>query len=95
MTDERTRDLEALLTEAEDAHGVYETTELNGVYDDAWSLWYATYLVDHGIGRLIGREIDVHALTTFLATSWQESQDSGASGEPWAAATARRIVAQL
>ena len=36
-----------------------------------------------------------HALTTFLATSWQESQGSDASGAPWAAVTARRILTQL
>jgi hypothetical protein len=95
MTDERTHDLEALLTQAEDAHGVYETGELNGVYDEDWARWYAAYLVEHGIGRLVGREIDVESLTTFLSTSWHESQGSEASGEPWAAATARRIVTRL
>ena len=95
MTDQRTRDLEALLRSTEAAHGAYETTELNGVYDEAWSRWYAAYLLEHGIGRMLGREIGVDALATFLATGWQESQASEASDESWAAATARRIVAQL
>lgn len=92
MTDERTRELEALLAEAEGAHGVYESTELDGVYDEAWARWYAAYLVDHGIGRLIGREIGVEALTDVLATGWQESQAEVASGQSWAAVTARRIT---
>ena len=33
MTTDRIAALEALLAETEAAHGVYETTELNGVYD--------------------------------------------------------------
>jgi hypothetical protein len=27
------------------AHGVYENTVLNGVYDDNWPEWYAEHLV--------------------------------------------------
>lgn len=30
-----------------DAHFVYETNELKGVYDEQWSDWYAAYLLAH------------------------------------------------
>ena len=45
----------ALLTKTETAHGVYEMNVLGGVFDEAWSTWYAAYLLDHGLGdRLPG-----------------------------------------
>jgi len=43
MTSDRAAALERLLTEPSAAHGVYEKTELNGVYDEEWSRWYAGY----------------------------------------------------
>lgn len=33
-----------LLTGAAAAHGVYETEELGGIYDDAWPQWYAAHM---------------------------------------------------
>jgi hypothetical protein len=32
------------LTRAAAAHGEYETTELDGVYDQAWADWYAKHM---------------------------------------------------
>lgn len=93
--DDRTAALETLLSETEAAHGVYETAELGGVYDEAWPRWYAAYAVEHGIGRLVGREVSVDELTAFLARGWADSQRAGGTAEPWAAGTARRIVAEL
>ena len=54
MTTDRIAALEALLAETEAAHGAYETTELNGVYDQEWPRWYAAYAVEHGIGEIRG-----------------------------------------
>ena len=42
-----------LLTETLAAHGDYETTALGGVYDEDWSGWYATYLLEHGLPDLL------------------------------------------
>ena len=46
-----TEAIDALLVRAAAAHGEFEETELQGVYDQAWPRWYATYAVEHGIGR--------------------------------------------
>jgi hypothetical protein len=92
MNDERTRALQALLSETGDAHGAYETAELGGVYDEAWPQWYAAYAVEHGIGRILGRDIGVDELAELLTTSWRESQAAGGSSGTWAADTARRIA---
>lgn len=35
-----------LLNETAAAHGEYEKTELNGVFDEQWPEWYATYFTD-------------------------------------------------
>lgn len=34
----------AALTDAARAHGVYEATELAGVYDENWPEWYARHM---------------------------------------------------
>ncbi len=93
MAGDRIAAIEALLTEAESAHGVYETTELNGVYDQDWPRWYAGYAVEHGIGALLGRAVTPDELASLLATSWEELQraDPPSTG-PWTAAIARRLV---
>jgi hypothetical protein len=85
--------LEALLGQTEAAHGVYETTELNGVYDKQWPTWYAAYALDHGLGELLGRPVTVAEVEQLLASSWAEirAPDSNPS-EPWAAYTARRLA---
>jgi cobalamin biosynthesis Mg chelatase CobN len=51
-SDSETR-IAALLRETESAHGAYETTVLGGVRDEDWAAWYATYLLDHGLGELL------------------------------------------
>ena len=93
MATDRIAALEALLSETEAAHGVYETTELHGVYDQDWPRWYAGYAVEHGIGALLGRHVTADELAQLLATSWEELQraDPPPTG-PWTAAIARRLV---
>jgi hypothetical protein len=96
MTIDRIDALRALLSEAEEAHGVYETTELNGVYDQNWPRWYAQWAVEHGISDLIGRPVSVEELARFLTSSWQEAQGADPPPtDPWPVATARRIAAEL
>jgi hypothetical protein len=94
--DDRIEAITTLLVEAEQAHGVYESTELNGVYDQDWPRWYAAHAVEHGIGRLAERDITTDVLAAFLASSYAEfEQTDPRPAEPWAAYIARRIVAEL
>lgn len=85
--------IQALLVETEAAHGAYETAELGGVYDTDWARWYATYAVEHGIGDLVGREIDAERLATFLSDAFAafEQADPPAAG-PWSAFIAERAI---
>ena len=88
--------LSALLVRAGEAHGRFEETELQGVYDQAWPRWYAMYAVEHGIGALVGRLVTIDRLAEFLASSNAEfEQIEPRPAEPWAAYTARRIAAEL
>lgn len=48
------------------AHSVHEEHELNGVYDQEWPAWYAAYLVEHGIGDLLGQAITPGELAGLL-----------------------------
>jgi hypothetical protein len=96
MTGGRVEGLTSLLLQAEEAHGVYETTELNGVYHEEWAAWYADYAIDHGIGDLLGRPVVSGELGRFLASTFTEFKAADPKpDEPWAAYTARRIAAEL
>lgn len=96
MTTDRVALLDALLVKTKTAHGVYEATELDGVYDEDWPRWYAEYAVEQGIGELLGREVSVDELAEFLARSWAEArQANAAAAEEWSSYTARRIAAEL
>jgi hypothetical protein len=57
----------ALLTET--AHGAYETNVLDGVFDEAWTTWYAAYVLDHGLGDHLpdAESLDVADLAAMLA----------------------------
>ena len=88
--------INALLVRAGEAHGRYEATELNGVYDQAWPRWYAAYAVEHGIGELLGHPISTDQLATFLASSNRDlEQVEPEIRKPWATYTARRIASEL
>lgn len=96
MPADRAEAVSALLVEAEEAHGVYETTELNGVYDQEWARWYSAYAVDHGIGAMVGHPVAADQLAEFLASSFAHfKQADPKPTESWAAYTARRITAEL
>lgn len=94
MTPDTVQAIAALLTRAESAHGDYEATELNGIYDEAWADWYAAYAVQHGIGDLLGQPITSERLGKLLASAFDEFRSLEASpGEPWATFVARCIAA--
>ena len=96
MGTDRIEAIETLLIQAEQAHGAYEMTELNGVYDQDWPRWYAAYAVEHGIGALVGREVTADQMATFLATGYAEFQRiEPKPAEAWAAWVARRLAADL
>ena len=86
----------ALLTEAESAHGVYESAVLGGVYDQAWPTWYAAYAVEHGIGELLGRAVTADALSAFLTGAFEAFKAADPKPtESWATWTARRMISDL
>jgi hypothetical protein len=88
--------LKALLDQTEAAHGQFEKTTLNGVYDQEWAGWYATYAVEHGIGDLLGRSVSDEELERFLASSYVDFQQAEPKpSEPWSAYTARRIAGEM
>lgn len=96
MAVDRAEAIRALLARAGKAHGVFETTELNGVYDQEWPRWYAAYAVDHGIGALVGHPVTTDELAAFLSSSNLElEQTVPKPTEPWAAYAASRIAAEL
>jgi hypothetical protein len=96
MNLDRIEAINALLVQAEEAHGVFERTELNGVYDQGWASWYAAYAVEHGIGALVGHAVATDQLAQFLATSNAEyDQAEPKPAEPWAAYMTRRLTAEL
>ena len=96
MAANRTEAVNALLVEAMAAHGTFEETELNGVYDQEWARWYAAYALDHGLAALLANPITTNQLAQFLASSNSEfEQAEPKPDEPWASYTAGRIVEEL
>jgi hypothetical protein len=96
MVDNRIHAIEALLERAESAHGDYERTELNGVYDEQWPAWYATYAVEHGLGEIIGRDLLATEVGDYLTRAWETFRTGDPKpSEPWSSWTARRIDADL
>lgn len=96
MEADRVEAINALLLRAEAAHGTYEATELNGVYDQDWPRWYAAFAVENGIGALLGHDVTTDGLAAFLASSHADfEQTDPKPGEPWAAYTARRIAEEV
>jgi len=93
METDATRAITALLLETEQAHGAYESTELNGVYDAEWPRWYAAHAVDHGLGDLLRRPVTVTEVSDDLAAAYAEFDAADPKpAEGWAAFVARRLV---
>ena len=91
MSRDRNEAVAALLEQAGAAHAVYEERELGGVYDARWPEWYAAYLVEHGLGDLLGRPISTGELGGLLARCDAEYK-AAQPDEPWPAFYARRLV---
>lgn len=86
----------ALLAETEYAHGAYEAEELNGVYDQAWPSWYASYAVEHGLADVLGRSVDAETTAAFLERTYAEYEATDPPpAAPWAEFLARRMVEEL
>ncbi len=86
----------ALWREAEAAHGAYESDVLGGLFDDAWSVWYARCLLDHGLanhrpnfGSLNARILT--AVLTRRATEYVQEE----TPRPWSDVYARGIISAL
>ena len=96
MAADRVEAVSALLVETMEAHGKFEETELNGVYDQEWARWYAAYAVEHELGNLVGHAVTTDQLAQFLASSNVEfAQAAPKTAESWANYTARRLAAEL
>jgi hypothetical protein len=96
MTTDRVEALQALLVETEAAHGAYEASELNGVYDEQWPSWYAEYAVEHGIGTILGRPVTADQLARSLKATWDDLQRADPKpAEPWSSVIARHLATVL
>ena len=91
---DRASAIEDVLARAERAHGAYEATELNGVYDAEWPRWYATWAVENGINEVLSRPVDADELAGLLASSWDELQRADPqSPDSWSTFVAGRLAA--
>lgn len=79
------------LIEAEAAHAAYEAGELGGVRDPQWPAWYARYLVEHGIGDLLGRAVTIDELAQQLAAC-DEAYTREQPAARWSDFYARRLL---
>lgn len=95
MEADRSEAVAALLLETEGAHGVYETAELNGVYDEEWARWYAGFAVDHGLGELIGHPVTADEVAAFLSSAFADFQALDPKAGTWASHIGRRMVEEL
>lgn len=91
MSRDRTEAVAALLRQAGAAHGVYEERELGGVYDERWPEWYAAYLVERGLGDLLGRPISAGELGDLLAAG-DAAHRQAQPDEHWTTFYARRLI---
>ncbi len=83
--------VEYLLIQAEQAHGQYERTILNGVYDQNWAIWYANYTIDQGMEKVLNRSFSGEQLSQFLSQSYEQYK-AEQSQKTWAAYTAQKLV---
>jgi hypothetical protein len=94
MMNRSQQQIAALLSETGAAHGAYEEGELNGVYDQNWPAWYAAYLVEHGLSKLVGGAVAVEQISQLLKQYDQDYQHEQPR-ESWPAYYARRIAVQF
>ena len=80
-----------LLKRAKTEHGEYETSVLNGVYDQEWDLWYASWLIEHGINDLLNADMTSPELADLLTGINDQHQQTDAQKD-WADFTAEQLV---
>jgi len=81
----------ALLSQTSAEHGAYEERELGGAYDQNWPQWYATYLVEHGLGDLLNAMVTSERLSGLLR-AYDEAYRREPPAEGWPDYYARRLV---
>jgi hypothetical protein len=91
MPDSVQKQLIDLLERSTTEHKEYERSALNGVYDQEWDLWYAAWLVEHGINDLLNADIRSADLATLLRDINDQHQQTDKQ-DTWAAYTARHLV---
>ena len=91
MEEERIRRVQDLLSQASEAHHVYEQKVLDGRPNGEWSEWYAEYLIGHGLDNILGDELAAEMLARFFLGAEMERR-SRSSGFSWAQFAAREMV---
>jgi len=81
-----------LLADTQNAHHHYQETQLNGEYNLKWADWFADYLIDHGLGNLLGREVAPEMLAQKL-NELDRRQRAEAPEEDWPIFYARHMIA--
>lgn len=94
MQNDQIQTIAALLREAGAAHGAYEARELNGVYDQNWPDWYAAYLLEHGLGDLLGAAVSADHLSGAL-NACDEAYKRERPPEVWPEVYAARLIDQF
>ena len=85
-----------LLREAEREHGVYEQLVLSGVRDEAWPLWYAKFLLEHGLAKVLpGAETVGAKRLAAMLKRYADDYDLETYEVPWPEIYAERLVAEL
>lgn len=92
MIETTAKEIAALLNQAGAAHHDYEQTVLKGVYDREWPTWYAKYVLERGLNKLLNQEVTVEQLSQFLDQTNQNYQ-AERSQTSWAEYTAQKMVA--
>jgi hypothetical protein len=88
----RAAQIASQLQAAADAHFVYETNELGGVYDAQWSDWYAAYLLAHDWSANFTRTWTCDELAATLR-DLNTAQRANAPDVTWVAYYAARFAA--
>lgn len=85
------KEISLLLSQAGQAHHEYEQTVLNGVYDQDWPIWYAEYVLEQGLGKLLNRPLTPEQLGQFLSQSNEQYQAEN-SEQTWAEYAAQKMI---
>jgi hypothetical protein len=94
MVQSRSALIEQLLTRTSSAHGEYETSVLNGVYDDEWYIWYAQWAVEHGLNDLVANPMDAKQWAEILHEV-NEQHKLTDHRQSWAEFTAQQLAAMF